>query len=345
MRRSLPSDSPCVGYDPRVDADRAPQDGDATFDDAAAARRIGSAVVIGGAGFIGRHLVGQLIAEGVTVASVDRDPRGRFEGLDATSIQADAGSGDRTLAEHLADDDVHAVFILAGTGFVPLSLANPQADLENNVFTVLAVLECLRARRDPPVVVYFSSGAVYGDAQAPPMSERGPTEPLSPYGVSKLAGEGYVRLYQRLYDIPGLSLRPFSVYGPGQHKLVVYDLLRRILQLESPLVVTGEPGVTRDYVYVKDVVRSASRLARVAPAEGESYNICSGLGTSLGDLAQHLLTAAEVDVLVKFSGDLRAGDPGRFEGDPGATNALGAGCPTSLPEGLRMTVGWLRRQT
>jgi UDP-glucose 4-epimerase len=333
-----------LGYDPPVRDDRAADDDNATLDEPAGSRRIGSAVVIGGAGFIGRHLVERLVAEGVSVASVDRDPRGRVEDLKATSIQADAGSGDRTLAEHLAADDVHAVFILVGTGFVPLSLANPKADLENNVLTLLAVLECLRARREPPVVVYFSSAAVYGDAQSPPMSERGPTEPLSPYGVSKLAGEGYVRLYQRLYGIPALSLRPFSVYGPGQRKLVVYDLLRRMLLLEDPLMVRGEAGVTRDYVFVGDVVGSALRLARMAPAEGEAYNVCSGLGTSLGDLAQHLLAAARIDAHVQFSGDLRIGDPVRFLGDPQAMTALGAGCPTPLPEGLRTTVEWIRGQ-
>lgn len=237
---------------------------------------------------------------------------------------------------------MNAVFVLVGTGFVPLSLANPQADLENNVFTVLAVLECLRARRVPPVVVYFSSSAVYGDAQETPMREGGPTGPLSPYGVSKLAGESYIRLYHRLYGIPGLVLRPFSVYGPGQHKLVIYDLLRRILADESPLLVRGDPSVTRDYVYVADVVRAASLLARVAPAQGEAYNVCTSHGTSLGDLAAQLVAAAEREVAVEFTGQSRAGDPPKFEGDPGAMLALGAGCPTSLADGLRATVAWMR---
>jgi UDP-glucose 4-epimerase len=323
-----------------VQGDLIPQKLAATQD--VAGRRIASAVVIGGAGFIGRHLVKQLVDEGVAVASVDRDPRGRFEGVPATSVQADTVSGDRTLAEHLSADHVHAVFVLVGTGFVPLSLANPQADLENNVFTVLAVLECLRARHDPPVVVYFSSSAVYGDAQEPPMREDGPTGPLSPYGVSKLAGESYIRLYHRLYGIPGLALRPFSVYGPGQHKLVIYDLLRRILAGEAPLAVRGDPSVNRDYVYVADVVRAASRLARVAPAQGEAYNVCTGHATSLGGLAAQLLSAAETEVAVEFTGHGRAGDPSQFVGDPGAALALGAGCTTSLHHGLRATVTWIR---
>ncbi len=307
----------------------------------AARREIARAIVVGGAGFIGSHLVHALANAGVQVTSIDRDPRGRLAGAPARSVQADVSAGDRVLTGALQDPAVDAVFVTVGTGFVPRSLEHPQADLESNVLTVLAVLEALRDSPRPPVVVNFSSAAVYGNASLTPTAESQTPSPVSHYGISKLAGEHYARLYHRLYGIPTLSLRPFSVYGPGQRKLVVHDLLVRVLAGENPLAVRGAADVTRDYVYVADVAATALTLAANAPAEGEAYNVCSGTGTSLRVLAGELARAAGAEVDFTFSGRLRSGDPRHFVGDPSAATLLGARCRTGLTDGLRATAAWL----
>jgi UDP-glucose 4-epimerase len=311
-----------------------------------AGRQINTAVTVGGAGFIGGYIVRELVARGVVVTSIDRNPRDRLNGTGATSVQADIEIGARVLLEQLADPELDAVFLAVGTGFVPRSLDHPHADLENNVSTVLAVLEAVRTSgAKPPVIVHVSSAAVYGNAHRLPMSESHPTEPLSPYGVSKLAAEEYLRLYHRVYGIPTLSMRPFSVFGPGQSKLVVHDLLVRLLAGEDPLLVKGSANVERDYVYVGDVAQAAYQLAAEAPGEGESYNVSTGRATSLGDLVELLKTASGSDATVRFTEHVRKGDPVGLLGDPARALALGVRCEADLKSGLDATARWLTQST
>lgn len=310
---------------------------------AAPQRRIEKALVLGGAGFIGGYLVRELVGSGVAVISVDRDPRRRLAGTGAQSVQADISAADPVLGQHLADAASDVIFVLIGTGFVPRSLENPIADLVSNVEPLLLVLEAARRRRAPPLVVYLSSMAVYGEARELPMNERHSTAPLSPYGVSKLAAEQYLRLYRRMYGVPGIALRLFSVFGPGQRKLVIYDLLARLMAGEDPLAISGDPDVMRDYVYVGDVARCAHRLARLAPADGEPYNICSGTGTTLQSLAEKLRSACGSSASITFTGGVRSGDPRHVIGDPSAAAVLGARCDAELGAGLKEITTWLRR--
>jgi UDP-glucose 4-epimerase len=181
---------------------------------------------------------------------------------------------------------------------------------------------------------------VYGDARYLPMDEDHPLEPKSPYGVSKLTAEGYVRLYWRLHGLAGLVVRPFSVYGPRQRKLVVYDLLARLHDGERPLRIRGAPDVTRDFVFAEDAARALVALARMAPGRAETYNLATGGGTSLQELATLLVSLSGIDAEVEFTGSVRAGDPYRWTGDPRRALALGVGCDTPLAEGLRRTVEW-----
>jgi UDP-glucose 4-epimerase len=295
------------------------------------------AIVVGGAGFLGSWLVDVLLVEGVAVTVLDPRPgneNGRAERIGSPVEDVDLG----VLVDERQTD---TIFQLAGTGLVPLSVSLPLDDLGRNAATTLAVLEGVRASSRRPRVVFVSSAAVYGEGRRMPMDESHPLEPVSPYGVSKLAAEHYVRVYARMHGIEGLSVRPFSLYGPRQRKLVVHDLLTRLLDGENPLVVAGRADVTRDFVFVEDAARALAVLARNAPARGEAYNLASGEPVSLGTLVKELAAAAGRSPEVRFTDKLRPGDPLRWDGDPSAAAALGVELRTTLRDGLRRTAAWL----
>jgi len=302
-------------------------------------RSIRRALVVGGAGFVGSWLVEALLEESIETIVLDRmSTHSREPVAGADVIVEDALQAD--LSALLDDREIDVLFHLAGTASVPPSLARPIDDLERNAVTTLAVLEGARHARRSPLVGFISSAAVYGEGRHMPMTEDHPLEPVSPYGISKLAAETYVRLYAQLYELPTFSVRPFSLYGPRQRKLVVYDLLCRAADGEDPLVVLGSPEVSRDFVYVADCARALLVLARRAPARGEAYNVASGVGTPLGVLVPAILEAVGVDACVEFTGSVRPGDPVGWEGDAGRARALGAAFDTPLDDGLRRTAAW-----
>lgn len=303
-------------------------------------RGLSTAIIVGGAGFYGGWLTAELLAQDVAVTVVDTSARAAADDLPAVElVTGDAVELDlRALIDERGAD---AVFQLAGTGLVPASLAHPLDDLTRNAATTVAVLEAARNATAAPLVAYVSSAAVYGEGIRMPMDEDHPLAPLSPYGISKLAAESYVRLYARLYGVKTFSVRPFSLYGPRQRKLVVYDLLQRLLDGENPLVVDAPAEVSRDFVYVEDAAQGLVALARNAPAAGEAYNVASGQRTTLRELVETLIDVAGLEAGFEFRGELRPGDPLRWDGDASRAQALGARFDTPLAEGLRRTVEWL----
>lgn len=306
------------------------------------ARDIRRVVVFGGCGFLGQWLIRRLTARGIDVTSVDRDPRGRLEGYGVTSLQIPPRNAEFELADLMSRRAFDVAFSLIGTGLVPRSVAAPLEDLANNVGSLLGLLEVIRRLETPPLVVSVSSAAVYGSARATPVTEEHPRSPESPYGVSKAAGEDYLRLYNKLYALPAMSVRPFSIYGPGQKKLVIYDLIRRLISGENPLVVNSAAEITRDFLYVEDAAEMVVRLAERAPAHADAYNACSGHGTSLAELAELLIALAQPDASVEFTGNLRQGDPMHWVGARERVGAITGVEPTSLTEGLSRTIAWVK---
>jgi len=292
------------------------------------------AVVFGASGFLGSWVVRELVAQQVAVTSVSRSssPVGPALDYEADMLDLDLGQ---------ICDGADAIFHLAGTGDVPHSLLDPAGDLRANALTTIAVLEAARQIEKPPRVILASSAAVYGESVTVPMSESHRLLPLSPYGVSKLAAEQYVRVFHQLHGVPALIVRPFSVYGPGQRKLVVHDLLRRLLDGEAPLRITAPADVMRDFVYVEDVAAAIVALARNAPADGEAYNLASGRATTLRALADALLEAAGSNTEALFVSEQTPGNPVHWYGDAAKAAALGVTLDTPLAEGLDATARWL----
>jgi UDP-glucose 4-epimerase len=313
-----------------------------TDHDLRAALRGARVLVTGGTGFIGGHLTAALLEAGADVVRVDRNPERGHPALMAGGPplhRLDVGSASfREFLRRVGAFDY--IFHLAGHAYAASSVSDPLGDFTSNLVATIDLLEELRAVRYPGRLVFASSAAVYGNPIRVPIEASDSAVPISPYGVSKLAAERYVAVYARLYDLPAASLRLFSVYGPGQTKQVVYDLLTKLQASPRELHLLGDGTQVRDFVYVADVARAFIVVAVRGRRDGAVYNVASGIGTSTADLARTIVDLQGADAALTFAGAVRAGDPERWVGDNRDLAALGGAPRVTLRDGLRATAAW-----
>lgn len=245
------------------------------------------AVVTGGAGFIGSHLVDALVQNGYTVSVIDTLVAGKREHVPAgvPLHMIDVRNGD-ALKPILKDADI--VFHLAALPRVEYSIQNPVETHEVNVTGTVNVLSAVGKWTR---VVLASSAAVYGNIDAPLLSEDLPVAPTSPYGLHKYVSERYLSLHNSIYGTQAVSLRFFNVYGPrldpdGPYALVIGRFLK-LRKEGKPLTITGDGNQTRDFIHVRDIVNSlitATESGNVG--KGEVINIGTGVETSVNELAK-----------------------------------------------------------
>lgn len=263
-------------------------------------------LVTGGAGFIGSHIAAALApANEVRVLDdCSTGRRGRVPDA-ATLTEGDVADPD-VVATAMAGVDL--VFHQAAQVSVPQSFETPVLCHRSNATGSLRILD--RARAEDARVVLASSAAVYGEPDDVPVSETESTTPGSPYGVSKLAAEGYARTYAERYGLETVPLRYFNVYGPGQsasdYSNVVTAFLDRA-KAGDPLLVHGDGQQTRDFVHVHDVVRANLAAATVGAATGEPVNIGTGRTVTVRELAECLRAAAGSPSEIRHT-DSREGD-------------------------------------
>lgn len=300
-------------------------------------------VVTGGAGFIGSHLVEALSLAGHELVVIDDLSSGRIENIASVSANPRVRFVQGTvldlglLLEEFQGAD--GVFHQAAFVSVPGSIRHP---LQSHEVTLTGTLNVLLAARDTGIkkVVHASSAAVYGNLPGIPKREDMPVEPLSPYAVAKYAGEQYCRVLGLLYDLPTVSLRYFNVYGARQDPASDYAAVipRFIANLRNgkPPVIFGDGTQTRDFVYVRDVVR-ANILAMERDAEGV-YNIGSGKETSINELVTILMRLLRFRGQPVYAGG-RPGDVMHSVADISrARSLLGWEPAFSLEEGLSDTL-------
>jgi UDP-glucose 4-epimerase len=292
------------------------------------------AVVTGGAGFIGSHVVEALLARGDEVTVVDDLSRGRRENVPegARVVERDIREG---LDALFGEARPEVCFHLAAQVDVRVSVERPAHDADVNVLGTVAVLESAR-RHGAQVVLASTGGAIYGECEAP-APESAERQPLAPYGVSKLAGEEYLAAYNRLYGAGHVSLRYGNVYGPRQDPHgeagVVAIFLGRLAAGETPRIF-GDGRQTRDYVYAGDVAQAT--LAAVG-RDGGVFNVATGAETSVVELYDLCRRVAGSSVEAEQA-PARLGELQRSVLDVGlAERELGWQPEVSLEEGLRLT--------
>lgn len=304
----------------------------------------GTAVITGGAGFIGSHLVERLagecrlrIIDDCSTGSRDRIAQW-LDREDVTFIKEDINDLGPGAAVW---EGVDTVFHQAALRSVGRSLDDPFASDRANSRGTLSVLEASR-KADIDTIVAASSSSVYGDSEQLPKEESMPTQPRSPYAASKMAGENYCRSYSEVYGINTACLRYFNVYGPrqpalGEYTAVIPNFIAWIRD-GTPPVIEGDGEQTRDFTYVGDVV-DANLQAAAASADGV-FNIATGQQTSIQELAEVLIDIMDADVLPEHT-DPRPGDVQHARADISqAQETFGYEPVYELRSGLEETVPW-----
>ncbi len=285
-----------------------------------------SALVTGGAGFIGSHLVDELLAGGCRVTVLDDLSSGRIENLDQAGgkidfIQGDIRDTDTVLK---AAQECEAVFHLAAMVSVPQTVADPLLSSTVNIMGTATVLEAAR-RKNTRFFVLASSCAAYGDDPHQPKTEQMPTIPLSPYALQKLTAEQYMSLYHRIYGISAVSLRFFNVYGPRQdpsspYSGVISIFMNKALEGKPPTIY-GDGEQSRDFIYVTDIVR-ALLLAADPAASGRVLNIGSGRSVTVTQLWEKIAALAGIQIKAQSAaariGDIRHSKAGIDLAEPTA---------------------------
>ncbi len=298
------------------------------------------AVVTGGAGFIGSHVVDALVARGDEVHVLDDLSSGKRENV-STGATFHEGDIRADADEVFAALQPEVCFHLAAQADVRVSVEQPDHDADVNVLGTIRVLEAAR-RQGAKIVFSSTGGAIYGECDRP-AREDDPRRPLAPYGTSKLAGEEYLATYNRLYGTTHVTLRFGNVYGPRQDphgEAGVVAIFMKLLLEGGPPRIFGDGRQTRDYVYVGDVV---SATLSSAAHDGGVFNVGTGAATSVLELYERIQRASRVERRAEHAPP-RAGELQRSVLDPGRTRQeLGWDPATSLDEGLSATWAWISR--
>ncbi len=300
------------------------------------------AVVTGGAGFIGSHLVEGLANRGYQVIILDDFSTGKKENIDPLLenryVELIEGSVTEPALLQRLLQGVDTVFHLAAVPSVPRSIRNPQVSHEVNVTGTLNVLLAARDNRIGKVI-YASSSSVYGDTPTLPQKETMPPNPQSPYAVTKLTGEYYCQVFHKVYALPTACLRYFNVYGPrqdpgSQYAAVVPQFVKRISE-GNPPIIFGDGEQTRDFTFVKDAVE-----ANILAAESEQtgiFNIGRGERVSINQLARLIsqLMGKNIEPVHK---EMRQGDVLHSLADISRAGDFGYQPKYSLEEGLQQII-------
>jgi nucleoside-diphosphate-sugar epimerase len=306
-------------------------------------------VVTGGGGFIGSHVAEALAAKKKKVRVVDNFSTGTMRNLKPFLDDIEVLEGD-VRHSHTIEDALRGathVVHLAALGSVPRSVDAPLNTHAHNVDGLLALLDAVR-RKPVKRFVFASSSAVYGDNPSLPRKETDTPMPLSPYAVTKIAGEDLARVFHRLGSVPAVGLRLFNVFGPRQdpdspYAAVIPRFFKAVLSKE-PFSIYGDGQALRDFTFVGDVVQAILSALSKKEAVGQVLNVAGGRSTSVLELARLVAKVAGAKCQVKYL-PARPGDaPKSYASIKAAQKLLEIKVRTGLEEGLRLTYDWFCKE-
>ena len=305
-------------------------------------------LVTGGAGFIGSHLVEELVKRGEQVRVLDNFSTGKRENLSDLQEKIELVEGD-IRSYHIVREVVQGVDFVLHQGAlpsVPRSINDPITTNEVNVGGTLNILD---AARDAGVkrVVYASSSSVYGANKALPKREDMIPQPISPYAVAKLTGEKYCHVFSRTYGLETVALRYFNVFGPrqdpqSQYSAVIPRFIVGMMEGQE-LTIHGDGSQSRDFTYVSNVVEANLLAVHAEGVSGEAFNLACGASMSLNEVVEKIAQTLDCEGNIVY-GPPRSGDVARSQADISrAGKYLGYEPLVEAREGLERVVLWFRQ--
>lgn len=298
-----------------------------------------SVFITGVSGFLGGYMARHFALLGADVHGTDSCSPGQVEELGLKQFFPGTLPAE-PLGEWLRLTQADLVIHCAGRASVPYSMIHPLEDFEGNTRVSISVLDACRSIGFEGGVLLMSSAAVYGNPDSLPVTETARIKPVSAYGYHKWQAELLFEEYAALFGVRTAVLRIFSAYGAGLRKQVMWDLSRKILQEDGPLILEGTGLETRDFVHAADVARAAAAIAAAGAMSGECYNIAAGEEIRIADLAELLCGALEKKREIQYSGTLPNGVPSRWLADITKLKELGYTPSRGFGEGVAEYAGW-----
>jgi UDP-glucose 4-epimerase len=250
------------------------------------------ALVTGGAGFIGSHLVDRLVSDGWRVRVLDNLSSGRMENIEhhRGNRNVELLKGDLKNFEEAerAVRNVDVVFHYAANPEVRVSTTNPEIHFNENVVATFNLLEAMR-RNDVGELVFASSSSIYGEPEEIPVGEEAPIRPVSVYGASKAACENLIHAYSKLYGIKAIILRYANVVGPRLRHGVIWDFINKLKKNPSELEILGDGKQVRSYIYIDDAIEATIITWRKSANSFEVYNVASEDWITVNDVADEVI--------------------------------------------------------
>lgn len=301
------------------------------------------ALVTGGAGFIGSNLVKLLLSKGWKVRILDNFSTGNRLNLPSDDIEIIEGDINNPKTAKLACKDIDVVFHMAACVGRQRSIDNPQLDSTTNLIGTINILEGMRAQ-SVKRIVYSSSAAMFGELVTPSIDENHPQNADSPYGVSKLAAEKMILAYAGIYDITGICLRYFNIYGVNQRFDTygnVIPIFAKKIYAGEKITIYGDGEQTRDFVNVKDIANANYLAATKAKSTGV-FNLGSGGSITINKLAKMMQKISGIEVGIKYA-PKRSADVLHCKAQTSkAENELGFKATVTIEDGLKEYLMWFK---
>ena len=291
-------------------------------------------LILGSEGFVGNNLVKGLEKnyEIYCADILEKSSHKHYKKFNITQLE----SVENTVK------DVNVVIDLVAHSLVS-SIEGPILNAEINIIGLLNVLEACR-KNTIEKIIFTSASSLIGDPKTEKVREDHPTIPKTAYGITKLASEHYLRLYNELYGINYIIFRFFNIYGPHQKNGLIPSLFTRLIQ-NQPLTVFGKGDQIRDYVYIEDIIPFFEKASSTNLADNSKYNLGTGKGTSISEIIDNLKSIMNLQPEIEYK-PARAGEIGNYVADITLLEAIFGDIPrTKVKEGLRKTVDWLKDQS